>query len=40
MKSLFRKEVLVLGLSLAALVCAAVALSDSLDQLENKEQES
>lgn len=39
MKSLFSKDMIVLWISLAALTCAALSLNESLNQLENKEQE-
>ncbi len=39
MKKLFRKELLVLWLALAALICAALSLNASLNRLAAKEQE-
>lgn len=39
MKKVFSKELLVLWLSLAALICAALNLNTSLNQLANKEEE-
>jgi len=38
MKKVFGKEMIVLWVSLAALVCAAISLNDSLNQLAEKEQ--
>ena len=39
MKNILKKDVIVFGLSLAALICAAISLNNSLNELENKEQE-
>ncbi len=39
MKQIFTKDLLVLWIALAALICAALALNDSLNQLTEKEQE-
>ena len=39
MKKVFSKELLVLWLSLAALICAALSLNTSLNLLGKKEQE-
>ena len=38
MKKTFTKDLFILWLSLAALICAALNLNSSLHQLENKEQ--
>lgn len=38
MKKVFGKEMIVLWVSLAALVCATISLNDSLNQLAEKEQ--
>ncbi len=38
MKKVFSKELIVLWLSLAALICAALSLNGSLNQLADKEQ--
>ena len=38
MKKVFGKEMIVLWVSLAALVCAAISLNDSLNQLAENEQ--
>lgn len=38
MKKVFGKELIVLWISLAALICAALSLNDSLNQLAEKEQ--
>ena len=37
MKKVFSKELIVLRVSLAALVCAAISLNSSLNQLAGKE---
>ena len=37
MKKAFGKELIVLWISLAALICAALSLNDSLDRLAKKE---
>ncbi len=39
MKKLFRKELIVLWLALAALICAALSLSASLNRLAGIEEE-
>ena len=39
MKKVFGKELIVLWVSLAALICAALSLNTSLNQLVGKEQE-
>ncbi len=39
MKQIFGKDLIVLLIALAALICAALALNDSLNQLTEKEQE-
>ena len=39
MKKLFRKELIVLWLALAALICAALSLNASLNRLADREQE-
>ena len=39
MKKVFGKELIVLWIALAALICAAMSLNTSLNQLANKEQE-
>ena len=39
MKKVFSKELIVLWIALAALICAAMSLNTSLNQLANKEQE-
>lgn len=39
MKKVFGKELVVLWISLAALVCAAMSLNTSLNQLVSKEQD-
>ena len=39
MKKILKKELLVLGIALIALICAAFSLNSSLNQLANKEQE-
>ena len=39
MKFIFKKDLIVLWLSLAALICAAFSLKKSLNLLVNKEQE-
>ena len=36
MERLFRKEVIVLWISLAALICSAVSLNSSLNRLEDR----
>ena len=38
LKSVFSKELLVLWLALAALICAALSLNSSLNKLAAKEQ--
>lgn len=38
MKKVFTKDLLVLELSLFALICAAMSLNSSLNQLTDKEQ--
>lgn len=38
MKKVFGKELIVLWISLAALICAALSLNDSLNQLTDTEQ--
>ena len=37
MKKLFKKDLIVFWVSMAALICSAVALNSSLNQLVNKE---
>ena len=39
MKKVFGKELIVLWISLAALICAAMSLNASLNQLVGKEQD-
>ena len=39
MKKAFGKELIVLWISLAALICAAISLNASLNQLAGKEQD-
>ena len=39
MKKILNKELLVLGIALIALICAALSLNSSLNQLANKEQD-
>ena len=39
MKKVFSKELIVLWLSLIALICAALSLNTSLEQLDSKEQD-
>ena len=39
MKKVFGKELVVLWISLAALICAAMSLNASLNQLAGKEQD-
>jgi len=39
MKKVFGKELIVLWISLAALICAALSLNTSLNRLANKEEE-
>ena len=39
MKQIFGKDLIVLLIALAALICAALALNESLSQLANKEEE-
>lgn len=39
MKKVFSKELIVLWISLAALICAALSLNTSLNRLANKEEE-
>lgn len=39
MKNNLAKDLLVLGVSLVALICAAVALNDSLKSLANSDQQ-
>ena len=38
MKKFFNKDLLVLWLSFAAMVCAVISLNDSLNKLEKKNQ--
>ena len=40
MKKIIGKEMIVFWVSLAALVCAAISLNDSLNQLAEEEQDS
>lgn len=40
MKKVFGKELIVLWISLASLICAAISLNGSLKQLAKKEQDS
>lgn len=37
MKKIFSKDLIVLWISLAALICAAISLNSSLNQLSEKE---
>ena len=39
MKKIFKKDLIVLWISLAALICAAITLNSSLNLLVNKEEE-
>ena len=38
MKKIFKKDLIVLFISLAALICAAIALNSSLNLLADKEE--